>query len=105
MVQKAAKEYADSVTATNENWDKMTDIYYGPDRDMKNFPPIKMAEYHPKVRMGFIPDSWFQALYDKTGVTGRMHKLFHSYNTVHMFSVIFIKFNIVIPILNLIALI
>lgn len=72
IVEQAAKTYAENVTKSCENWDKMTDIYYGPDRDMKNFPAIKMQEYHPKVRMGFIPDSWFQAMYDKTGVTGKI---------------------------------
>ncbi|VDN14335.1 unnamed protein product [Dibothriocephalus latus] len=37
---------------------------------MTNFPTIKIPERHPKVRLGFLPDSWFHALYSRTGVTG-----------------------------------
>jgi len=51
-------------------WEKANKVYYGPDRDTKNFPIPRAAETHPPVRMGFIPEAWFQALYNKTGVTG-----------------------------------
>jgi len=53
-----------------ERWDKAAERYFGPERDMKNFPhPIMRVRGSP-VRMGFIPEEWFTALYNKTGVTG-----------------------------------
>lgn len=49
---------------------KAYDYFNSPDRDYENFPHPKQAMFSPKVRMGFIPEAWFQAFYDKTGVTG-----------------------------------
>ncbi len=44
--------------------------YYGPERDHVNFPIAKQPDTHPPVRLGFIPATWFEAFYEKTGVTG-----------------------------------
>jgi len=52
------------------NWDKANEIYYGKERDTVNFPIAKQPEKPPPVRMGVFPESWFQFLYEKTGVTG-----------------------------------
>ena len=52
-------------------WDKANKIYYGPDRDFKNFPTLKIPESEPTVRMGVFPSYWFDAFYEKTGVTGK----------------------------------
>lgn len=52
------------------NWDAANKLYFGPDRDMANFPSLVRPESIPPVRLGFIPDSWFQMFYEKTGVTG-----------------------------------
>jgi len=59
-----------SIAKHLENWEKANNVYYGPDRDTKNFPLKKMPEKAPPTRLGFIPESFFQMFYEKTGVTG-----------------------------------
>lgn len=59
-----------SIEKTLANWDAAHKIYFGPERDTVNFPLKVQAPTNPPVRLGFIPDSWFQAFYNKTGVTG-----------------------------------
>jgi len=41
-----------------------------PERDFVNFPPLRVPEQAGKVRVGLVPDEWFKAMYDKTGVCG-----------------------------------
>lgn len=41
-----------------------------PERDFVNFPPLRIPEEAGKLRIGLVPDNWFKAMYDKTGVTG-----------------------------------
>nr|AOR07058.1 mitochondrial ATP synthase subunit b precursor [Enchytraeus cf. crypticus SL-2017] len=52
------------------NWDAANKVYFGPERDNVNFPIRRREPYCPPVRLGFIPESFFQAFYNKTGVTG-----------------------------------
>lgn len=73
-----ADNYNKHVQEMTTKWAKNDEIYKGKDRDNVNFPTIKYQEMHPKVRLGFLPDSWFQILYPKTGVTGPYLLLFGS---------------------------
>jgi len=41
-----------------------------PERDFVNFPAPSVPAEAGKVRIGLVPDDWFKAMYDKTGVTG-----------------------------------
>jgi F-type H+-transporting ATPase subunit b len=64
------KEFDKMVKDRSKLWNEMHEVYYGKERDFEKFPIPKIPECHPKVRMGFVPDSFFQAFYNKTGVTG-----------------------------------
>nr|AOR07063.1 mitochondrial ATP synthase subunit b precursor [Mesenchytraeus hydrius] len=68
----AAKEVSDGsdIRRTLGQWEAANKIYFGPERDTVNYPIRQAPETSPPVRLGFVPETWFQAFYDKTGVTG-----------------------------------
>lgn len=45
----------------------------GPERDEKNFPTPRIKPHADPCRFLFIPESWFDMLYNKLGVTGEFH--------------------------------
>ena len=69
-VPKTQEEISMERAKKLRNWESANEIFYGPERDLKNFPHPKMAVESPKNHLGFIPTNWFKALYPKTGVTG-----------------------------------
>ncbi|XP_033739817.1 ATP synthase subunit b, mitochondrial-like [Pecten maximus] len=51
-------------------WKEVSDIFYGPDRDLKNFPAFKQEVDPPKLRHIVFPETFFETLYNKTGIMG-----------------------------------
>lgn len=62
------KEY--SMKERIETWDYVNSVYFGPERDMKNFSSYKMLEKPDATRLGIIPAEFFNFLAPKTGVSG-----------------------------------
>ena len=69
-VIKTEEEKALEIARKLRTWEKAHDIFYGPERDFKNFPHPKRVDKPGKHHLGFIPHSWFLALYPKLGVMG-----------------------------------
>ena len=51
-------------------WEVANEVYFGKDRDTKHFPHMPIPEKCPPVKFGILPESWFTAMYNKTGVSG-----------------------------------
>jgi len=51
-------------------WKYVNSVFFGPERDMKNYPNPVRPDHSPPARMGWIPSTWFDMFYNKTGVTG-----------------------------------
>jgi len=51
-------------------WKYVNSVFFGPERDMKNYPNPDTPDQYPPVRMGWIPSTWFEMFYPKTGVSG-----------------------------------
>jgi len=64
-----ARQSTTAVAAEAEK-DNLPSWIDGPERDLVNFPNRKQQLNPPPTRLGFIPQTWFDAFYSKTGVTG-----------------------------------
>ncbi|XP_067951038.1 ATP synthase F(0) complex subunit B1, mitochondrial-like [Watersipora subatra] len=53
-----------------KRWDECNQKYFGPHRDLVNHPHPVMGDSAPPTTLYFIPRSWVDALYEKTGVSG-----------------------------------
>lgn len=54
-----------------KGWEEAHALFNGPERDYKNFPPITYNEAVPPTRWGgLLPESYFQYIGTKTGVSG-----------------------------------
>lgn len=59
-----------NISKMADDWKKADATYYGPERDTENFPHPVQRERNPPTKLGFLPASWFDFFYEKTGVTG-----------------------------------
>ena len=69
-VEKTDEEKAMEAARKLRNWETAHQIFYGPERDFKNFPHPVQVDITEKHHLGFIPHSWFKSLYPRLGVTG-----------------------------------
>ncbi|KAL4233572.1 ATP synthase F(0) complex subunit B1 [Mactra antiquata] len=54
-----------------QHWKYANEVFFGPDRDLKNFPhPVYNTKPTETYQLGFIPTRWFKHLYPHTGVSG-----------------------------------
>ncbi|OWF50199.1 ATP synthase subunit b, mitochondrial-like [Mizuhopecten yessoensis] len=80
----AARPPIPSLDERMATWKEVSDIFYGPERDLKNFPSPKQQVDAPGIRFGFVPESFFEFLYTKTGIMGPYLLLFGT--PAYMFS-------------------
>lgn len=53
-----------------DTWNYVNSVYFGPERDTKNFPNPAVAMTSPETRLGIFPATWFEAFHNTTGVSG-----------------------------------
>lgn len=69
-IVKTEEEKAVETARKLRTWQTAQDIFYGSERDLKNFPHPVMIDVTDKHHLGVIPHNWFKALYPRLGVTG-----------------------------------
>lgn len=76
-----SEEVGDEYDPKNESLESFLNLRFGanfptikddqnPQRDLKNFPRPVQPDFSEPTRLGIFPESWFNAFYNKTGVTG-----------------------------------
>ena len=78
---KLVEDSGDSYDPKQESLESFLNLRFGrnfpsinddksPQRDLKNFPRSVQPDFAEPTRLGIIPESWFNAFHNKTGVTG-----------------------------------
>lgn len=70
FVYRAVATSGSSNSAAAATGDARRYPHDAPERDFGKFPAYKQPVEAGKLRIGFVPDEWFKAMYEKTGVMG-----------------------------------
>jgi len=66
------EDLAVSLEQRVQYWKEANEIFFGPQRDMKNYPPLELPETIEKDTHFFlIPASFFRTMYERLGVSGK----------------------------------
>lgn len=64
------KPYPVTIEEQLKHWDDANELFFGKDRDLKNFPHPEYQVEAPALNFGMVPTSWCKNVYEKLGVSG-----------------------------------